>query len=653
MEFEMLSEAYFYYSATPEIVIKPLENTICAANAAAGEMLGCSVQDLQQMRASDLFISHLAELIVFTQEAMEHGSAWNNRLQICLPYPPLSNETLSPKADEPSQEVNGAESTLPIEAFGRAQLIEHETLLFISFHNKQQLHHWRQLSAAHNHYLSGMGHWNRVSQVFQEFERENQLILDAAGEGIYGVDAQGITTFVNPAAERILGFSAAELAGRNMHSMIHYNHGDGSHFGVENCPIFAAFKEGKVQEVEDDIFWSKSGQPVYVDYTSTPIRDNGVIVGAVVVFRDISQKKADKKRLLEALAEVESLKNRLELENAYLQQELNSEFNHHQIVGKSPAIQHVVQQIELVAPTDATVLICGESGTGKELIARAIHEMSQRSQRPLIRVNCAAIPEDLFESEFFGHTKGAFTGASADRPGRFELADGGTLFLDEVGEIPLHLQGKLLRVLQEQQFERVGDATTRHVDVRIIAATNQNLKAWAQSGRFREDLYFRLNVFPIESVPLRQRQEDIALLTQHFLEKASKRANKNGLKVSLSELETLKAYHWPGNIRELENVIERQVILARGDTLHFDDLKQQAKVKQTLPESNRGNILSANEMREQDRRNLILALERCQGKVFGAGGAAELLAMKPTTVASRIKKFQIDLSRFKQHTRAS
>ena len=644
----MNTDSLFWYSATPEIVIKPLSNEICAANAAAANLLGCTTEELVRQQASDLFISDFAELIVFTQEAIEHGSAWNNRLQIRL-----FSEAAALQAASDAGQTNTHSKTLALEAFGRAQQLDQDMLLFVSFHSKQQLKRWRQLSAAHNHYLSGMGHWNRVSQVFQEFERENQLILDAAGEGIYGVDAQGITTFVNPAAERILGFTAKELAGRNMHSMIHYNHADGSHFCVENCPIFAAFKEGKVQEVEDDIFWSKSGEPIYVDYTSTPIRDNGVIVGAVVVFRDISQKKADKKRLLEALAEVESLKNRLEMENAYLQQELNSEFNHHQIVGKSPAIQHVVQQIELVAPTDATVLICGESGTGKELIARAIHEMSQRSQRPLIRVNCAAIPEDLFESEFFGHTKGAFTGASADRPGRFELADGGTLFLDEVGEIPLHLQGKLLRVLQEQQFERVGDATTRHVDVRIIAATNQNLKAWVQNGQFREDLYFRLNVFPIESVPLRQRQEDIALLTQHFLEKASKRANKSGLKVSLSELEILKAYHWPGNIRELENVIERQVILARGDTLHFEDLKQQAKPKAEQASTVKGNILSASEMREQDRRNLILALERCQGKVFGTGGAAELLAMKPTTVASRIKKFQIDLSRFKQHTRAS
>ena len=649
----MNADRFFYYSATPEIVIQPLNNKVHAANEAAGTLLGCPPDELLNWPASDLFSSDFAELVVFTQEAMEHGSAWNNRLQIRC-FDSADTEAKPHTRNLVTQDSNEEiKPYLAVEAFGRAQQLDNEILLFISFHNKQQINRWRQLSAAHNHYLSGMGHWNRVSQVFQEFERENQLILDAAGEGIYGVDAQGITTFVNPAAERILGFTAKELAGRNMHSMIHYNHGDGTHFCVENCPIFAAFKEGKVQEVEDDIFWSKTGQPIYVDYTSTPIQDNGVIVGAVVVFRDISQKKADKKRLLEALAEVESLKNRLEMENAYLQQELNSEFNHHQIVGKSPAIQHVVQQIELVAPTDATVLICGESGTGKELIARAIHEMSQRSQRPLIRVNCAAIPEDLFESEFFGHTKGAFAGASADRPGRFELADGGTLFLDEVGEIPLHLQGKLLRVLQEQQFERVGDATTRHVNVRIIAATNQNLKAWVQNGQFREDLYFRLNVFPIESVPLRQRQEDIALLTQHFLEKASKRANKSGLKVSLSELETLKAYHWPGNIRELENVIERQVILARGDTLHFDDLKKQAKAKAEQTETVKGNILSANEMREQDRRNLILALERCHGKVFGAGGAAELLAMKPTTVASRIKKFQIDLSRFKQQSQAS
>ncbi|WP_438951455.1 sigma-54 interaction domain-containing protein [Porticoccus sp.] len=371
----------------------------------------------------------------------------------------------------------------------------------------------------------------------------------------------------------------------------------------------------------------------------------------MVIFRDISQKKTDRKRLLEALAEVEQLKNQLELENAYLQEEINSEFNHHQIIGKSAAVQHILQKIQLVAPTDSTVLISGESGTGKELIARAIHEMSRRSNRSLIRVNCAAIPADLFESEFFGHTRGAFTGATNDRPGRFELANGGTLFLDEVGEIPLHLQGKLLRVLQEQQFERVGESKTRHVDVRIITATNRNLKEQVQRGQFREDLYFRLNVFPIESVPLRDRREDVPLLTQHFLKKSCTRTNKQDLKISLSELEKLKGYHWPGNIRELENVIERQVILAQGPTLRFSDLLARDQQNVPIADKEQGNgVLTVSDLKQQERRNLLIALEKCHGKVSGHGGAAQLLGIKPTTLASRIRKHQIDTRRFKQNS---
>ncbi|TNE82197.1 MAG: PAS domain S-box protein, partial [Gammaproteobacteria bacterium] len=621
----MQPDRFFNYSATAQLVIDPFEDHVVCANQEACRLLHMDVLEIRGTRASQLFSANLPGLIVFTQELLENGRGWCDRL------------LLKSAAGETRLEVNARCS----ESGDRPHL-------FLSLQKADELEQLRERSNAERHYLSGIGHWNRVSRVFQEFERENQLLLDAAGDGIYGVDANGITTFVNPAAQRILGYRAEELAGRNMHSMVHHSHADGSHFRVEECPIFEAFRDGAVHQVEDDTFWSKSGKPIDVEYTSTPIQDNGFTVGAVVVFRDISQKKADRKRLLEALAEVETLKNQLELENAYLQEEINSEFNHHQIIGKSAAVQHILQKIELVAPTDSTVLVSGESGTGKELIARAIHEMSQRCQRSLIRVNCAAIPEDLFESEFFGHARGAFTGATSDRPGRFELANGGTLFLDEVGEIPLHLQGKLLRVLQEQQFERVGESRTRHVDVRIITATNRDLKELVQRGHFREDLYFRLNVFPIESVPLRERRDDIPLLTQHFLQKSCTRANKPGLKISLGELEKLKQYHWPGNIRELENVIERQVILAQGQALRFDDLvKRDSQATVDNAGASSGDILTSADLRQRERRNLLMALEKCQGKVFGCGGAAELLGIKPTTLASRIRKYRIDARQFK------
>lgn len=625
----MNEQIFFELSAVAQIIISPCRDEVIATNNEFVKFTGIKDKGYYYQKpipASTLFSDCLPDFIVFTDELIEKKTAYSDRLLI--------------------KTQNGF---VHIIANGKYVCdAEQESYIHLTIQCADEVERLRQQSDARQHYSSGITHWNRVNQVFREFERQNQLILDAVGEGIYGVDANGITTFLNPAAELILGYSSEELLGRNMHSMIHYSNLDGSHFCAKDCPIFAAFREDKIQTVEDDIFWSKSGKAIDVEYTSTPIKDNGVTVGAVVVFHDISQKKADKQHLLEALSEVKELKNQLELENAYLQEEIDSEFNHHQIIGKSEAIRRVIQQVELVANTKATVMVTGESGTGKELIARAIHDLSQRSKRRLIRVNCAAIPADLFESEFFGHAKGSFTGATSDRPGRFEVADGGTLFLDEVGEIPLHLQGKLLRVLQEQQFERVGESKTRHVDVRIIAATNRDLKQQVEEGNFREDLYFRLNVFPIESVPLRYRLDDIPLLTQHFLTRASTRANKTDLKIAMSEIEKLKAYHWPGNIRELENVIERQVILARGDMVRFDELAIKSEPSINSIKSNTTSIMTSYEIKQHEKNNIIIALKKCQGKVFGYNGAAELLGIKPTTLSSRIKKYQIDAKQYKK-----
>ncbi len=615
----------FSISALAQIVFNPYENRMISANLEACKFLSLSIEEITQARPSDFFPECGAQLIIFTDEVIAHGSGWCDRLRI-------------------------TKNNIPVEITGRHYVLGSEYVIVFAMQYAEEIDKQRKASDAERHYQSGIGHWNRVAHVFREFERENHLLLEAAGEGIYGVDANGDTTFVNPAAQRILGYEADELAGKNMHTMVHHTHVDGEEFHSEHCPIYAAFAQGTVQTVEDDVFWHKSGKPISVEYTSTPIVENGVIMGAVVVFRDITQKKEDKKKLLEALEQVKELTHRLELENAYLQEEINSEFNHHHIIGNSPAVQTILQQISMVAPTEATVLIHGESGTGKELIARAIHEESQRSKRSLIRVNCAAIPEDLFESEFFGHIKGAFTGATQDRAGRFELANGGTLFLDEVGEIPLHLQSKLLRVLQEQQFERIGDAKTQSVDVRIIAATNQNLRALVDEGRFREDLFFRLNVFPIHSAPLRQRTEDIPLLTQHFLEKSCARSGKKTLKVSMADIQKLQSYSWPGNIRELENVIERQVILSSGESFSLEGFNVGGKKQPQLPPSNDsdGEIKTIIEIQDIERSNIVKALKRCEGKIFGKEGAAELLCMKPTTLSSRLLKLNIEASKFKR-----
>ena len=329
------------------------------------------------------------------------------------------------------------------------------------------------------------------------------------------------------------------------------------------------------------------------------------------------------------------------------------------LIGESAAWRKVLQQIELVASSNATVLITGESGTGKEVVAKAIHAKGARRQRPLVKVNCAAIAPDLFESEFFGHVKGAFTGAHKDRVGRFGLADGGTIFLDEVGEIPLALQGKLLRVLQEGQYERVGEDRTRKVDVRVIGATNHDLGKEVEAGRFRQDLFYRLTVFPIHVAPLRERLEDVPLLAEHFMRKLNWRDRSN-LPVRLSEenVSALLNYHYPGNVRELQNIIERAGILTRCflynlsvpqilDAMLLSEQRKQLDlaVKEPLIANGRSQkkIMTYAEMKDLERQNLIGALQATNYKIYGAGGAAELLGVKPTTLASRIKALQIPL----------
>lgn len=345
-----------------------------------------------------------------------------------------------------------------------------------------------------------------------------------------------------------------------------------------------------------------------------------------------------------AFEEIANLKQQLELENDYLREEVKEVFAYDEIIGQSEALQKVLRQIELVAPAQATVLITGESGTGKELIARAIHSNSPRKNRPLIKVNCAAIAPELFESEFFGHVRGAFTGAVKDRTGRFQLADGGTLFLDEVGEIPLQLQGKLLRVLQEGEFEKVGEDRTRKVDVRLIAATNRDLNEEVNAGKFRQDLYYRLSVFPIHVPPLRERLEDIPSLTEHIIKLVTKRLNCVPLTLSDKHIKQLQGYNWNGNVRELQNVIERAIIQHQCGKMKVDfDLGSPINIKQTTKTSmhKEETLLTRDELRSRERTSIIAALEKSGYKIYGKQGAAEILGMKPTTLASRMKAFGI------------
>lgn len=348
-----------------------------------------------------------------------------------------------------------------------------------------------------------------------------------------------------------------------------------------------------------------------------------------------------------AFEKIQRLQEQLALECSYLQEEVKEARAFGDMVGESDAMTNVMRQVELVAPTDASVLILGESGTGKELIAREIHKRSLRNKHPLIKVNCASISRELYESEFFGHVKGAFSGAIKNRDGRFEAANGGTLFLDEVGEIPLDLQSKLLRVLQEGQYERVGEEVTRQVDVRIIAATNRNLKKAAEKGRFRQDLYYRLNVFPIEIPPLKVRKMDIPFLAEHFLGLIKKRSNRKLPKLSTSNLRQLQQYNWPGNVRELQNVIERAVILIQGNSYHFDlqeeDGGPDSSGTPLVPDtpSAEYEVVPEYVMKEREKQNIVAALEKSDWKIYGHNGAAELLGIKPTTLSARMKKMNI------------
>lgn len=339
-----------------------------------------------------------------------------------------------------------------------------------------------------------------------------------------------------------------------------------------------------------------------------------------------------------AFEQIEHLKARLEEENQYLREEVTSALGVSSLIGTSAGLKKVQHQIQLVAATDATVLVTGESGTGKELVARAIHEHSPRKDRALIKVNCGAVPDPLFESEFFGHVRGAFTGALKDKPGRFELADGGTLFLDEIGEVPLPMQAKLLRVLQEQEIERVGDTRVRKINVRILAATNRDLKKEVEAGRFRQDLYYRLSVFPIEIPPLRDRPEDIVPLAMHFVKQTARRMNRQPPKVTRAELGRLHHPAWPGNVRELQNVVERAVILSQGGSLEFDLPRSSSGASAVKPRVLDGSesFLTRHELKRREKESIASALRQTFGKVSGPGGAAELLGMKPTTLMSRI-----------------
>ena len=457
---------------------------------------------------------------------------------------------------------------------------------------------------------------------------------------LHTLDADGNIQTVTDHWLQKLGYSREEVLGRPVTDF--YSEADRRRFS--GTRLAEAINRGQFTNVDRQMV-TKDGRVLDIVMSSISHRDSrGNVDQLLVASKDVTERKRAEARLRRTLAENARLREELEQERDYLREEVNVAMNMGRIVGTSPSLRHMLKRVEAVADTPATVLLQGESGVGKELVAHAIHARSSRSEGPLVKVNCASIPKELFESEFFGHVKGAFTGAHRDRIGRFQLADGGTIFLDEVSEIPLELQGKLLRVLQESEFERVGDDVTRSVDVRVIAATNRNLERHIVDGHFREDLFYRLSVFPIEVPPLRDRSDDVIQLAQDFLTKACKDFGREPMTLTRGQANKLRAYDWPGNVRELKNVIERAVILSRGNVL---------RLEASLPEAATGGpdaaadssaapeFLTEQEMREFQKNNTIAALKQANWRVSGAAGAANLLGIKPTTLADRVRTFGI------------
>ncbi|MFC1859881.1 sigma-54 interaction domain-containing protein, partial [Thermodesulfobacteriota bacterium] len=437
------------------------------------------------------------------------------------------------------------------------------------------------------------------------------------------------TVFYSGRFREILGVSPAEFPGTidSFRSRLHPEDVDAIWTAIErHLKERIPFNdEYRLRTKSGTYLWFLSrGQAIW-DSAGNAVRMSGWI-------QEITERKQAELNLQAALFEIKELKDLLEAERAYLQEEIKLEYNYENIIGQSDEINYVLYKVEQIAATDTTVLVLGETGTGKELVARAVHSLSPRKDRALVKINCATLPANLIESELFGHEKGAFTGAHARQLGRFEVVNGSTLFLDEIGELPLELQPKLLRVIQDGEFERLGSSQTIKVDVRVIAATNRHLEEEIRKGRFREDLWYRLNVFPITVPPLRERREDISLLVEYFVDKITKRLGKSIESIPTTVMNILQNYHWPGNVRELENVLERAVINSSGPKLHLVD---------ELKKSHKDLTAARKTLDEVERDYIVRVLEQTHWKVSGKNGAAEILGLDRSTLRARMRKLGI------------
>jgi PAS domain S-box-containing protein len=469
----------------------------------------------------------------------------------------------------------------------------------------------------------------RTKEAFRKSEERYVMALTGATDGLWDWDIRSDTVFFSDRFCDILGYSPGELPSSMdaFRSRLHPEDGEVIWAAIERhlqerVPFNTEYRMGTKS---GEYRWFLSRAQARWDTEGNAVSMSGWI-------QDITALKQTELNLTAALSEINKLKEQLEAERAYLQEEIKLEYNHENIVGGSNEINYVFYKVEQIAASDTTVLILGETGTGKELIARAIHGLSLRKDRALVKINCATLPSNLIESELFGHEKGAYTGAHSTQLGRFEVANGANLFLDEIGELPLELQPKLLRVIQDGEFERLGSSRTVEVDVRIIAATNRNLEEEVRKGRFREDLWYRLNVFPITVPPLRERKADIPLLVDFFVDRISRRLGKSIESIPRTVMDTLRDYHWPGNVRELENVLERAVINSSGPKLHLvDELTKLHKDLTTAQKT----------LDEVECDYIVRVLEQTHWKVSGKNGAAEILGLDRSTLRARMRKLGI------------
>ena len=451
-----------------------------------------------------------------------------------------------------------------------------------------------------------------------------ESILKAMPEFAYVFNKHNELVLWNKNLESLLGYSPDELYRKNVYDFMEKSVKD-----INTEAISKLFRDKEEQSLEQNIL-TKSGKKIPVIDTANYVLIDGeeYMVGMAI---DISKLRETEEKLRLVITELQDLKDKLQSENIYLRKEIESRHGFEKIIGDSEPLMHSLFRVEQVAETDTTVLLEGETGTGKELFAHAIHKRSKRKDKPFVKVNCASLPASLIESELFGHEKGAFTGAIQKQIGRFELADQGTIFLDEIGELPFDLQAKLLHVLQSGEFERIGNPKTVKVDVRVIAATNRNLENQIRKKRFRKDLYYRLNVYPITIAPLRDRISDIPLLAEHFVKQFNRQMDKNIKKIPVKTIKQLQKYSWPGNIRELENIIERTVIISHGSSLSVDPILEPRfeETDKLLP------------LAEYERRYIIKVLEKTYWRVEGPEGAARILDMHPETLRSRMRKLEI------------